>query len=205
MATERAEFTVTVSGTDKHCPAGEGAGHRYLREKKIPVLSCEGPCIRGEIARVAASLVAKEEPYRRACHGELITAPGSAIAQWVTAAGQVVLIDGCFLRCHGRVLEHLLAADRLLQFDAHAIHRRYSDQFDIDDVPEAERRETARFVADAVLAQLRTAPPAGAVDQNRICRPPPKPNAECRRARRDSSFESVKANPACPSQRSCVS
>ena len=152
-ATEKG-FSVEITGTDKHCPAGEKAGSRYIQEGKIPVLSCEGACIRGEIARLAAHLVAKEEPYRRGCHGELLTVPGSALAQWMKSAEKVVLIDGCFLHCHGRVLENLLGKEHLALFDAHSYYRKYNENFDIDEVPEAERRETARQVADAVLADL---------------------------------------------------
>jgi uncharacterized metal-binding protein len=148
-------ISVEITGTDKHCPAGEEAGDRYIREGKIPVLSCEGSCIRGEIARVAAHLVAREEPYRRGCHGELITVPGSAIAKWIGTAEKIVLIDGCFLRCHGRVLENLVDKDKLVQFDAHSYYRKYNENFDIDEVPETERNQTARLVADAVLAELR--------------------------------------------------
>lgn len=147
-------FSVEITGTDKHCPAGEKAGSRYIQEGKIPVLSCEGACIRGEIARLAAHLVAKEELYRRACHGEFITVPGSGLAEWMRTAKKVVLIDGCFLHCHGRVLENLIGKEKLAQFDAHSYHRKYNENFDIDEVPEKERLKTARLVADAVLAEL---------------------------------------------------
>jgi len=155
MNSAKKGFSVEITRTDKNCPAGEKAGNRYLQEGKIPVLSCEGACIRGEIARLAAHLIAKEEPYRRGCHGELLTVPGSAMAQWMTTAEKIVLIDGCFLHCHGRVLEHLVGKEKLAKFDALSYYRKYTEYFDIDAVPEAERRETARLVADAVLAELR--------------------------------------------------
>ena len=148
-------FSVEITGTDKHCPAGEKAGSRYIQEGNIPVLSCEGGCIRGEIARLAAHMVAKEEPYRRGCHGELLTVPGSALAKWMKTAEKVVLIDGCLLHCHGRVLENLIGKENLAQFDAHSYYRKYNDNFDIDEVPEAERKAAARLVANAVLAELR--------------------------------------------------
>jgi hypothetical protein len=151
-------FSVHISKTDKTCPVGEKVGSRNLGEGKIPVLSCEGGCIRGEIARLAAHLVAKEEPYRRGCHGELFTVPSSAIAQWIKKSGKIVLIDGCFLRCHGRVLENLVGKDTLVQFDALSFYRKYTDRFDIDSVPEEERKETARLVADMVLAELAKEP-----------------------------------------------
>lgn len=151
-------FTVEISKTEDTCPIGEKVGSRNLEEGKIPVLSCEGACIRGEIARLAAHLVAKEEPYRRGCHGELFTVPDSAIAKWIKNTGKIVLIDGCFLRCHGRILENLIEEENLVQFDALSIYKKYTDRFDIDSVPEEERRETARQVADVVLAELKKEP-----------------------------------------------
>lgn len=155
-------FTVEISKTGKTCPTGEIVGSRNLEEGRVPVLSCEGACIRGEIARLTANLVAKEEPYRRGCHGELFTAPGSALAQWIKQAGKIVLIDGCFLRCHGRILENLVGEENLVQFDALSFYGKYTNRFDIDSVPEAERKETARQVADVVLAELKKIPDLGA-------------------------------------------
>ncbi len=153
---------IEVSKTGKSCPTGEIVGSKNHEEGKIPVLSCEGACIRGEIARLAANLVAKEEPYRRGCHGELFTVPPSALAQWIKKAGKIVLIDGCFLRCHGRILENLVGRENLVQFDALSFYGEYTDRFDIDSVPESERKETARIVADIVLAELKKMPDLGA-------------------------------------------
>ncbi len=163
MKESSTSFSLDISKTDKVCPIGETIGNRNIKEGKIPVLSCEGGCIRGEIARLAANLVAKEEPYRRGCHGELFTVPGSAIAQWITNSGKIVLIDGCFLRCQGRILENLVGSDHLVQFDALSFYGKYTDRFDIDSVPEQERKETARKVAENVLALLKKedAQPAG--------------------------------------------
>ena len=74
----------------------------------------------------------KRSPTVRGCHGELLTVPGSAIAEWIRKAGKIVLIDGCFLRCHGRVLENLVEKDKLLQFDALSYYKKYTDRFDVD-------------------------------------------------------------------------
>jgi len=51
-------------------------------------------------------------------------------------------------------LQHLIDEDRLLEFDALSVYQKYTDLFEIDDVPEAERREVARQVADSVSAAL---------------------------------------------------
>lgn len=155
MSKSDQSFSLEVEGTQKSCPTGETVGKKNVTEGKIPVFSCEGGCIRGEIARLAANLVAKEAPYARGCHGELFTVPHSAIAQWVQKAEKVILIDGCFLRCHGRILENLLGKEKLAQFDALSNYGKYTDLFDIDDVPEAERKEVARQVADWVLGSLK--------------------------------------------------
>lgn len=148
-------FNLEITKTKATCPVGEKVGSKNLDKGKIPVLSCEGACIRGEIARVAANLVAKEEPYRRGCHGELFSAPHSAMAKWPIKSDKVVLIDGCFLRCHGRILENIIGEENLIQFDALSFYRKYTDRFDIDSVPEKERLETARKVADIVLNELK--------------------------------------------------
>ena len=156
MSDTTGQLTLAVNGTDAKCPVGETVGKENLASNKIPVLSCEGACIRGEIARLAANLVAKEDPYRRACHGELFSVPDSAMAQWVKAAQTVVVIDGCFLRCHGRILENLIEQDKLLQFDALSHYDKYTDRFDIDSVPEDERKAVARDVANWVLENLKS-------------------------------------------------
>ncbi len=155
MDTSNNTFNLEVTKTDATCPVGEKVGSKNLEKGKIPVLSCEGACIRGEIARVAANLVAKEEPYRRGCHAELFTVPNSAMANWFKKSDKVVLIDGCFLRCHGRILENIIGEENLIQFDALSFYKKYTDRFDIDSVPETERNEVARYVADTVLTKLR--------------------------------------------------
>ena len=147
-------FTIEVEDTKNKCPIGETVGKRNMAEDKMPVLSCEGACIRGEIARLAANMVAKEEPFARACHGELLSVTDSAMAKWVKHTDKVILIDGCFLRCHGRIIENLIGKEKLIQFDALSVYKKYTNVFDIDDVPQEERTDAARQVADSILAKL---------------------------------------------------
>ena len=150
------DFSVAVKGVNGLCPAGESYAKRNIGERKIPVLSCEGPCIRGEIARLAANLVANEVPtFARACHAEAFFVPHSAMARWVIDAKQTVMIDGCFLKCHGRVLETLIPEDRVIHIDALPLYRKYTDIFSMDDVPEEERKTVARQVADHIIAMLK--------------------------------------------------
>jgi hypothetical protein len=77
------------------------------------------------------------------------------MARWAKAAEKVVVIDGCFLKCHGRALKNLVGAEKLIQFDALKLYRKYTDIFLMDDVPEAERREVAREVAEKISVMLK--------------------------------------------------
>jgi uncharacterized metal-binding protein len=150
MAAQTPDFTLPVAGVTGLCPAGERYALEQIAQRRIPVLSCEGACIRGEIARLAANRVAAEDPRcARACHAETFFVPHSAMSKWVREAPRVVVIDGCFLQCHGRALKSLVPAERLIQVDAHRIHRSFSDAFSPTEVPESERDEAARRVAAA--------------------------------------------------------
>jgi uncharacterized metal-binding protein len=150
------DFSIAVQGIKGLCPAGEAYAKRNIAERKIPVLSCEGPCIRGEIARLAANYVANDVPsFARACHAEAFFVPHSAMAHWVKSAEQTIMIDGCFLKCHGRVLKTLIPPDRVVHVDALPLYKKYTDIFSMDDVPEDERKAVARQVADRILASLK--------------------------------------------------
>ncbi len=153
------DFSLDVGGVKGFCPVGETYAKQQQAANKIPVLSCEGACIRGEIARRAANLVAAELPaLARACHAETFFVPHSAMASWVKTARTAIMIDGCFLKCHGRVLDNLIGQDKVIHVDALPLYRKYTDVFLVDDVPEEERKATARLVADQVIAMLKDSP-----------------------------------------------
>ena len=152
-------FTLEVTGIDKVCAVGEVYGRQCRKEGKIPVFSCEGGCIKGEIARQTANLVAGQDGFARACHGELFSVPHADLAKWVREADKVVVIDGCSLFCHARIAENIISRDKLVIFDALSMHRKYADLMNVDDVPETERKQTAREVADKVLASLEVGEP----------------------------------------------
>ncbi len=148
------QFSIAVDETRGVCAVGQRIGLQNQDEGKIPVISCEGACIRGEIARLAANMVGKEEPYRRSCHGEMFTVPESAIAAWMRKSPKVIVIDGCFLQCHGRILKNIIPVDKIAQFDALSVYKKYTDVFDMDDVPEEDRKKAARQVADKIIADM---------------------------------------------------
>ncbi len=154
MNTSTPDFSLKVSAVKGACPAGEVYAQDNIAEKAIPVLSCEGPCIRGEIARLAANMVGEEAPYARCCYAETLLVPHSAMATWVRQAEKVVMIDGCFLSCIGRALQNVIDERRMIHIDALPLYRKYSDVFLYTDVPEKARKELAREVADKILERL---------------------------------------------------
>jgi uncharacterized metal-binding protein len=154
MPAEAARFDLEIETTRLRCPVGERYAAEQIREGRIPVLCCEGPCIRGEIARQAAHRVAQHESFARACQGEAVSVPESEMARWVREAEQVVVLDGCFLRCQARMMRRMLSPDQIVEIDALALYRKYTDKFAIDEVPEAERNAVAAQVADLVLTKL---------------------------------------------------
>jgi hypothetical protein len=81
------------------------------------------------------------------------------MARWVKEADKAIMIDGCFLKCHGRVLKNLVGEEKIVHIDALPLHKKYSDVFLADDVPEAERKATARQVANSIIAKLKEEKP----------------------------------------------
>lgn len=152
------DFSLKVQGVKGTCPAGEAYAKQQMTAKTIPVLSCEGPCIRGDIARLAANLITQEVPgLARACHAETFVVPHSTMASWVKSADKAIMIDGCFLKCHGRILNELIGEDKVVQVDALPLYQKYTDVFLMDDVPEVERKAVAREVADKIIVKLKQA------------------------------------------------
>src|SRR5512134_1412928 len=152
-----ADFSLQVDGVKGVCPAAEAWAEDKILQKKIPVLACESACIRGDIARRVANLVAREEPFARACCAEVVLIPHSTMARWVKEADQVIMVNGCFLKCVGRVLNHLVDQEKIIHLDALQYYNKYTDVFYMGDVPEAERIDTARDAANQILPILSEA------------------------------------------------
>jgi len=156
MDARTADFLLTCKGLTVFARPESFTRKTKSEKKTIPVLSCEGPCIRGEIARLAANLIAQEVPaLARACHAETFFVPHSAMAAWVKGAEKSLMIDGCFLKCHGRVLNKLVGDEKVVHIDALPFYKRYTDVFLMDDVPEEERKAVARQAADKIIAKLK--------------------------------------------------
>ncbi len=147
--------TIEVKLTDQRCDLGDAYARKHLTTPpKTAVLSCEGMCLRGEIARRAANLLAHElapENAVRICHGGLLETAGG-MRDLVEQADQVLILDGCGLACGTRLFKGafpdvqptVVFTDRLVEFDR--------ELFGVDEMQEEEIQTHARTVAEAVLA-----------------------------------------------------
>jgi uncharacterized metal-binding protein len=178
MKDQSPDFTLDVGGIKGFCPVGEAYAKQQMADRTTPVLSCEGPCIRGDIARRAADLVAQEPSLARGCHGESFFVPHSAMAEWVRTADKVVMIDGCFLKCHGRVLQTIVPEKKIVQIDALPLYKKYGGVFLMDEVPEDERKAVARDVADKIIMKLNQTQASACGCGTELCSPRQASKAE---------------------------
>jgi uncharacterized metal-binding protein len=147
--------TVQIEKTGKVCPLCEDYAKRQA-SKPVVVMSCEGGCLRGEVARRAANVLCFElarEKTARLCLGGAFTKDTGQRAL-ARNAGRFVAIEGCFLECATRMMKgvvpglqpEVVIADRLYDFDRNL--------FGIDEMPESQLNAHAQEVAKAVAVRL---------------------------------------------------
>lgn len=133
-------------------------GVRYVKSQlegpaKKAVLACEGGCIKGEIARVAANILSynlQREKTVRICLGDAATG-NSGFVDLLTRAPEVIAVEGCPLQCGTEIIRKripslqttVINASELYQFDR-------SKYFEIFDMPRAEVEEHALKVAEHI-------------------------------------------------------
>ncbi len=157
-----AEFeTVQIEKTAKVCPMCEDYARQHT-DKPVVVMSCEGACLRGEVARRASNLLCHTrapEKTVRLCLGGAFTKDGGQRAL-VKGSARVVAVEGCFLECASRMMKgvvpelaaEVVIVDKLYNFDRQL--------FGIDEMPEEEINRHAGEVAGALLGRISTPGPA---------------------------------------------
>jgi len=145
-----------------------GDARRYVdRELALPpkkaVIACEGACVKGEVARVAANVLAyglEREAAVRICLGDAATAD-SGMSRLVRRAPEVIAIEGCPLRCGTEILRRRMPELQPTVFDASTLYTYDRDAcFEIMDMP----REQIEAHASAVANHVRKAAFDGGAD-----------------------------------------
>jgi uncharacterized metal-binding protein len=153
-ANEKDFEVVKIEKTRAVCPMCEDFAKEQI-EKKTPiaVLSCEGACLRGEIARQAANLICFKllpEKTARICLGGAFT-KNTGQRNLVRTAPRVFALEGCFIECGSRMMKgvidrfkpEIVIVDKLCDFD--------KKLFAINDLPEEKIKELANIAANTIV------------------------------------------------------
>jgi uncharacterized metal-binding protein len=147
--------TVRVEKTRNVCPMCEDYAKQQA-SKPVAVISCEGACLRGEVARQAANLICHSlapEKTVRICLGGAFT-KDTGQRDLVRKSPKVVAIEGCFINCSSRMMKgviselepEVIVADKLYDFNR--------TLFGIDEMSEDEIKNHSQEVAKKIVERL---------------------------------------------------
>ena len=147
--------TVRIEKTNNVCPMCEDYAKKQA-SKPVAVISCEGACLRGEVARRAANLICHSlapEKTVRICLGGAFT-KDTGQRNLVRKAPKVVAIEGCFINCSSRMMKsvigefepEVIVADKLYDFDR--------SLFGIDEMSEDQIKIHSQEVAKKIVERL---------------------------------------------------
>ena len=146
---------VRIEKTRNSCRLCEDYAERQ-KSKPVSVMSCEGACLRGEVARRAANILCHSlapEKTTRICLGSAFTKDTGQRAL-VRNAQRLIALEGCFVNCSSRMMSgavegltpEVINVDRLYDFDRKL--------FGIEEMPseqiESHARAVARKIADTL-------------------------------------------------------
>jgi uncharacterized metal-binding protein len=146
---------ISIEKTNNVCPMCEDYAKKQA-SKAYVVMSCEGACLRGEVARRAANLICHQlasDKTVRLCLGGAFT-KDTGQRSLVKNGKKVIALEGCFLECASRMMKgavpglepEVIIADTLYDFDR--------SLFGIDELSERELRSHAEKVARKVVEGL---------------------------------------------------
>ena len=146
---------VRIEKTKIKCQLCEDYAERQ-RSKLVAVMSCEGACLRGEVARRAANILCHSlapEKTVRICLGGAFTKDTGQRAL-VRNAARLIAVEGCAINCSSRMMSgaveglapEIINADRLYEFDR--------TLFGIEELPAEQIEAHARVVARKIAQTL---------------------------------------------------
>ena len=144
--------TVHIEKTRNICPMCENYAENQAA-KPIALMSCEGACLQGEIARRAANLICHSlvpDKTVRICLGGAFT-KDTGQRNLVRNGRRVIALEGCFLACSSRMMQgvipnlkpEVVIADQLYQFDRNL--------FGVNEMPEPQIRSHSQEVANKIV------------------------------------------------------
>ncbi len=152
---EKGYEVARIEKTTFSCSLCEEYAERQ-KPKPVVVMSCEGACLRGEVARQAANILCHSiapEKAVRICLGGAFT-KDTGQRNLVRNAKRLIAIEGCPVNCSSRMMDGVLEglmpeviiADRLYEFDR--------SKFGIEEMTPEEIQIHARTVAEKIATTL---------------------------------------------------
>ena len=146
---------VRIEKAKGSCALCEGYAERH-RNKPVVVMSCEGACLRGEVARQAANILCHSlapEKTVRICLGGAFTKDAGA-RNLVRNAKRLIALEGCHVNCSSRMMNgvinglkpEVINADRMYEFNR--------TMFGIEEMPPEQILAHARTVAQKIADTL---------------------------------------------------
>lgn len=152
--------SIEVQVLDRSCAAGDTyAAKHFTCKPKAAVMSCEGACLKGEVARRAANITAHTlEPDRavRICHGGGLMLNQGGMRKLIEVAEQAIVVDGCGLLCGTRLAKAAFPEKKFNTVVANSLYQGDDSIFGVNEVPEEEIQAKAREVADQIVARYLT-------------------------------------------------
>lgn len=147
--------TAHIEKAKNSCSLCENYAERN-KDKPIVIMSCEGACLRGEVARQAANILCHAlvpERTVRICLGGAFT-KDTGQRDLVRKTKRLIALEGCPVNCSSRMMTgvidglkpEVIIADRLYEFD-----RR---KFGVEEMPAEQILAHARVVAQKVAETL---------------------------------------------------
>jgi len=147
--------TIKIEKTKRICPLCENYSEKHT-SKPVVVMTCEGGCLRGEIARQAANLICHKlapEKTVRICLGGAFT-KDTGQRNLVRNASRLIALEGCFIQCSSRMMKGVIPGLRPEVIIATKFYDLDKNLFGIEEMAEDEIKIRAQEVAKKVVEKL---------------------------------------------------
>lgn len=138
-----------------------GDAYNYVQKEmnsqpKKAILACEGGCVKGEIARVAANILAyrlQKDNSVRICLGDAATG-SSGMYDLVKRAPEIISVEGCPLCCGSEILKRRIPDLQAKIVNASLLYIYDKSKFEVFDMDREEIEDHAQTVASHISQEF---------------------------------------------------
>jgi uncharacterized metal-binding protein len=160
--------SIEVKVLNRSCGAGDVYAAEQMKDKpKTAIVSCEGACLKGEIARRAANIVAHElapEKVARICHGGAFMLDRGGMRELVEEAERAIVVEGCPMACGTRIAKAAFPDKEFEVVVANSLYEGDDSLFGVNELPDEEIDAMARKVALEIVGNISKQASKGCAD-----------------------------------------